>query len=290
MTSVVEALAQLGGWASAAELMKKTSRRALAAALECGDIVRLARGIYGHPALAADFSAALTHHGVLSHTSAAAAWGLPLLVAPPVPHITVPTNRNVKPASNAVLHWAELSTEERRLRLTGLERTVLDCTRILPFGEALAVADAALRTGRLTAEELQTAARRMQGPGRPNAVRVAAAADDRSDSFLESMLRGLYIDNGVDGFEPQVVVEIAGGHVRVDLGERTARLAAEGEGHEFHASRPAFAADCRRYNELVAAGWLVLRFTYQHVIRDPAWVIATTRAVRNQRLGVPANG
>jgi len=32
---------------------------------------------------------------------------------------------------------------------------------------------------------------------------------------------------------------------------------------------------------------LVLRFTYQHVIGDPAWVVATTREAVARRMGVP---
>jgi very-short-patch-repair endonuclease len=290
MRSVVEVVVQLGGWATAADLVKATSRRALAAALRRGDVIRLARGIYGHPALATDYGAAVSHHGVLSHTSAAAAWRLPLLVAPTVPHITVPTNRTARSTSKAVLHWADLPKDDLRRRLTNLERTVLDCARILPFEEALAVADAALRTGRLTTEELQAAAVKMQGPGRPNAVRVAAAADARAESFLESMARALFLEAGFEHFEPQVVIDLGGRRIRVDLGERGIRLAVEAEGYEHHAAPPQFAADCRRYNELVAAGWLVLRFTYQDIVLDPAGVVATTRAVRSQRLGVPTNG
>jgi very-short-patch-repair endonuclease len=58
----------------------------------------------------------------------------------------------------------------------------------------------------------------------------------------------------------------------------------EAEGFEFHGSRRDFAADCYRYDELNAAGWLVLRFTYEQVIGDPAWVVATVRAALAQRL------
>jgi very-short-patch-repair endonuclease len=104
------------------------------------------------------------------------------------------------------------------------------------------------------------------------------------------MARALFLDAGFEHFEPQVVIDLGGRRIRVDLGERGIRLAVEAEGYEHHAAPPQFAADCRRYNELVAAGWLVLRFTYQDIVLDPAGVVATTRAVRSQRLGVPTNG
>jgi very-short-patch-repair endonuclease len=114
---------------------------------------------------------------------------------------------------------------------------------------------------------------------------VAAAATRRSGSFLESMLRALLISAGIDGFEPQVLVTNGQFRARVDLGHQRARLALEADSFEFHGSRRDFTADCSRYDELVAAGWLVLRLTYEHVIGDPAWVVATVRAALAQRLG-----
>ncbi|MEI8408513.1 MULTISPECIES: DUF559 domain-containing protein [unclassified Kribbella] len=290
MASVVEVLVRHGGWATSAELVRATSRRALAAALRNGDVERLTRGIYGMPGLAVELAAAIAYDGVISHTSAAAGWQLPLLVAPPKPHITLPMNRNARSGPPAVLHWGTTAPADRSRRRTSLLRTVLDCARILPFGEALAVADAALSRGRLAHEELQAAAIAMRGPGRPNAVQVAAAANGHSESFLESMLRSLLVSAGIDGFEPQVLVDLGGLRVRVDLGHRLARVALEAEGYEFHGSAGDFAADCRRYDDLVADGWLVLRFTYQQVLGDPDWVVATVRSAVAQRNGVPTNG
>ena len=290
MGSVVEALARLGGSATSAELARAATPAAVKAAVQRGEVERLARGIYGLPGLGADRLAAIAYDGVVSHLSAATAWDLPLLVRPEKPHITVPVKRRPRPGRPVVMHWAAVSSAERLSRLTSLPRTVVDCARILPFGEALAVADAALSRGRLTHEELQAAAIALRGPGRPNAVQVAAAASGCSESFLESILRSLLITAGIDGFEPQVVVDTDGFRVRVDLGHRPARIALEAEGYEFHGSAGDFAADCRRYDDLVAAGWLVLRFTYQQVIGDPQWVVATVRSALAQRLGVPKNG
>ncbi len=217
MVSVVEVLIRQGGWATSAELVNATSRRALAAAVRSRDVERLTRGIYGIPGLAADLAAAIAYDGIISHTSAAAGWQLPLLVVPPKPHITVPMNRNARSGPPVVLHWGTIASVDLSRRRTSLLRTVLDCARILPFGEALAVADAALFRGRLAHEELQAAAIAMRGPGRPNAVQVAAVASGSSESFLESMLRSLLVSAGVDGFEPQVLVDLGGFRVRVDL-------------------------------------------------------------------------
>jgi very-short-patch-repair endonuclease len=71
----------------------------------------------------------------------------------------------------------------------------------------------------------------------------------------------------------------------VDLGHRQAQVALEAEGYEFHGSSSAFAADCQRYDELVAAGWLVLRFTYQQIVFEPAWVVDMVREALSRPTG-----
>ncbi|MFI5690267.1 DUF559 domain-containing protein [Kribbella sp. NPDC051586] len=260
------------------------SRHAVAKALERGEIQRIASGIYALPDLPADTVAVLAYDGVLSHVSAAAASGLPLLVTPEKPHVMVPPHRRPRPGPPAVVHWADVSSGERRDRVTSLSRTVLDCSRTLPFAEGLAVADAALATGRLNSEELVSGAVAMRGAGCPKARRVAVAATPLSGSFLESMLRALLVSQAIEDFEPQLLVTHEGFRARVDLGHRRARLALEAEGFEFHGSRRDFAADCYRYDELNAAGWLVLRFTYEQIIGDPTWVVATVRATLAQLL------
>jgi very-short-patch-repair endonuclease len=285
MESVDQILMRRGGWATAAELAGVVTRHAVAKALARGEIQRIALGIYALPGLPAETVAVLAYDGVLSHVSAAAASGLPLLVTPEKPHLILPPHRRPRPGPPAVLHWANVSSRERQDRITSLSRTVVDCARILPFAEALAVADAALATRHLLPEELLAEVSAMRGAGCPNARRVAAAATPLAGSFLESILRALLISAGIEGFEPQVVVSHDGFRARVDLGHRVARLALEAEGFEYHGSRRDFAADCYRYDELNTAGWLVLRFTYEQLIGDPAWVVATVRAALAHRLG-----
>ncbi|MFB6722490.1 DUF559 domain-containing protein [Kribbella sp. NPDC056345] len=284
MDSLADIVARLGGSAHAAQLLQLTTERKLRAAVQGGELERVARGHYALPSLGPHRLAALAYDGVASHVSAAHLWGLPLLTHPELPHVTVPVDRRARRGRPAVLHWGPVTGDERLARTTTLLRTVIDCARILPLGEALAVADAALRTRRLSPAELETAATGMRGFGRPLALQVAAAATPLAESFLESVFRGLLISAGFTEFEPQVVVHNAMGFIgRVDLGSRQLRLALEVEGYEFHGRPDAFAADCRRYDDLVAAGWLVLRFTYQQILWDPTWVVDTVRAAVSLR-------
>jgi len=285
--SVATVLARKGGRATYGELVAATSRRKVAAALKHGAIERAARGVYLRPGKFADHRVAIAYDGVLSHTSAAEYWELPLLAAPDLPHVTIPRNRHKRSGPAAVLHWAAIDPLDLPARTTSLVRTVMDCARTLPFGEGLAIADSSLTKGSITRADLVAAAARMRGPGTPKVRRVAAAANAWSASFLESVLRGLLLKAGIEGFELQVVVVNGAFQARVDLGHRQLRIAIEADGYEFHGGRRDFAADCRRYDELVAAGWLVLRFTYEQVLSNPQWVIDTIRAAIAQRLTNP---
>jgi len=280
--SLPEVLARLGGRATSAQLTHAGSKRALAAAVRSGAVVRLAKGVYGLPGSEDAEHVAIAYDGVVSHQSAALAWGLPLRTPPEKPHITVPAKRRPRSGPPAVLHWATIDPGDRQRRLTSLLRTVLDCARTLPFGEALAVADAGLAAN-LPHQRLIAASLALRGPGVLNLRRVAAVATAVSGSYLESMMRALVLAAGLEGFEPQVVIRKGRFRARVDLGHRKARIAVEVEGYEFHGSSADFAADCRRYDELVAAGWLVLRFTYHQILTEPEWVIATLREALEHR-------
>ncbi|GAA3118692.1 hypothetical protein JOF29_000960 [Kribbella aluminosa] len=61
MEAVAEVLARHGGWATRAELVGATSRRAVEAALARGEVQRIALGIYALPGLPADELAVLSH-------------------------------------------------------------------------------------------------------------------------------------------------------------------------------------------------------------------------------------
>jgi very-short-patch-repair endonuclease len=142
----------------------------------------------------------------------------------------------------------------------------------LPFAEALAVADSALGYSFVSAEQLQQAAESVRGPGRSRRLRVTRAADRRADNPFESALRAIVIDRGVTGFVPQQAVDTGRRILHVDLGDPRRRVALEADSFAHHGTRGALVRDCERYDELVSAGWRVLRFAYEHVMFRPGWV------------------
>lgn len=155
--------------------------------------------------------------------------------------------------------------------------------------DALAIADSALRRELVTPAALVTLASRGRGPGAGAAARVVAAADGLAANPFESALQAIVLDAGVTGFVPQLQVADRCFSARVDLGDCERRIALEADGFTWHGSRSALDRDCRRYDELVRRGWLVLRFSWEQVRFDPQWVagaVVGTVALRN-RAGAP---
>jgi hypothetical protein len=148
-----EVLRRLGSVATWAALQPVVSRAELRAALEAGRVVRLGRGRYALPAADVARRAAHRVNGVVSHLSAALYWGLEVKLPPAAPVVTVPRGRKLDPARRAGIdvRWRTFVPDQlHRGAATLPVPTVVDCARTLPFDEALAVADSALRSGLFT--------------------------------------------------------------------------------------------------------------------------------------------
>lgn len=98
---------------------------------------------------------------------------------------------------------------------------------------------------------------------------MAECADARADNPFESVLRAIALGVPDLSVEPQVWIEGIG---RPDLVDVARRLVLEADSFEFHGRRAALTHDCERYNALVADGWRVLRFAWEHVMFQPAYV------------------
>ena len=96
---------------------------------------------------------------------------------------------------------------------------------------------------------------------------------------MESVLRWLIRAAGFPAPELQYVVLSDGGAFlgRADMAWPNRKLIVEFDGN-VHRERDVFVNDLRRQNELVAAGWTILRFTSADVLGRPDQVIAAIRA------------
>jgi very-short-patch-repair endonuclease len=194
--------------------------------------------------------------------------------------VTVPKHRRVAATGRelALVHRTDLAADDLDGRRTSADRTLVDCLRTLPVPDALAVADSALRAGYAPAR-LHALARDLRGPGSSQARAVAAVADARAANPFESALRALCLD--VDGLhvEPQVDIHDPGWLGRPDLVDRRLRIVLEADSFAWHGSAEALERDARRYNALVAAGWLVMRITWGDLMFRPHDVTRTVTAV-----------
>jgi very-short-patch-repair endonuclease len=181
------------------------------------------------------------------------------------------------------VHFADLDPGDLADGIaTGRVLTLQQCLRSLPFDEALAVADSALRAGDRAA--LRQAAALARGRGCAQVRRVAALARAEAANPFESCLRAIALEVPGLAVEPQVLITSVDPWCRPDLVDEELRIVLEADSFAWHGDRAALAADARRYNVLVADGWLVLRFAWEHVMSQAAHVrTVLERVVRIRR-------
>lgn len=285
MSEVAQIIAQAGGSATRQELRPALRGRPLTRAVRSGEILRVRRGIYTLPALDASLEAGLRTNGVVSHRSAALLHGWGVLHAPKQPELTIPRHRRVEAGRRRQVHarWRTLDPQDMDDSCTTPLRTVVDCAADLPLPESLAVADSALRSGKVTAQELADAT--VPRIGRSRAGRALALASAEAANPFESGLRAFAVEATDGVWTPQQPITLRDGVVlHADVGCAAVRVALEADSHEFHKSRSDIIRDCHRYNEMTIAGWVVLRFAWEHVMFHPDWVrevIAWVVAVRS---------
>jgi very-short-patch-repair endonuclease len=268
----VERLAELGGIATRGTLLRTCDRRDLDRAVRGGDIIRVARGRYALAVIDEGRQAAARVGGVLSLTSAALHHGWEVKTVPDRPQVMVTRGRRVDGCGREVdIHRAELAPEDVEDGVTVPEVTLAHCMRRLPFDEALAIADSALRAG-MPRSTLARIADEAKGPGSPQMRRVAECATSEAANPFESVLRAIAIDVPGLSVEPQVTIREPTIVARPDLVDRASRIVIEADSYEWHGGRAQLSADARRYNLLVVNGWLVLRFSYEHVMTQPDFV------------------
>ena len=162
----------------------------------------------------------------------------------------------------------------------------MDCARILPFDDALAVADSAPAIREGHGCPIAVGGRHCQGSG------VGTGAPDRRvrrwsrGQPFESVLRALALEEGL-ALQPQVMIAEPECSPWWIWPSRTVPLVVEAEGFATHGTRTGLRRDCRRHTEFTIHGRASLRYAYEDVMFDQAWVRWTFRTLIATREGRP---
>ncbi|MGE0065978.1 MAG: type IV toxin-antitoxin system AbiEi family antitoxin domain-containing protein [Solirubrobacterales bacterium] len=236
--------------------------------VRAGRLHRLFRGVYSvgnpRPNQQGWWMAAVRACGegaALSHTSAAALWGLLKPRGGPI-HVTSPSLNGRARRSGIVLHRsASLAapsppqvTSRQGIPVTTPQRTIDDLRGLVaPHEERRAIRQAQLAGYRLDA--------------------ATGRRTRRTRSDLELAFLRLWARNGIP--DPEVNVKV--GSWTVDFLWRAHRVAVETDFYDYHRGSVAFEDDHRRDLELRRAGFRVCRYTDKQLDDSPGIVLADLR-------------
>lgn len=212
------------------------------------------------------------------------------------PEIVVPPSGNARsPLARVHRYDAAAVSTVRGLRVTTAAQTVFDLAPRITVDRLEATVDDLLLTGRLTMDELEErlavyetsrraglpVLRSVIGDRRVDALTPAVSELERRGDRILRRLRG----------RPRVLTEVSfpwlqGGFGRVDRYLPDDAILVEFDSRRWHARLADFDKDRWRDNQAIAAGVAPLRFTWLHVTRRPAEVLAIieeTRRVRRSR-------
>ena len=236
------------------------SRHRIGELVRRGALARIARGIYAiaEQALPDPARVAAVLGGVLSYESMLAWLNIDLPTPPTSVHVTVPRDRkrtkSALPGVQCYRAWIGEVWVVRGVRVLPPVRVAVDIARNRDLAYAVAVVDAMVRARLL-----------------------------RVESVLESLCRALLCRNGLLPARTQynLVHPRTGWIGRLDFAWPALRIAVEADGYATHRDR--YRRDRRRWTACNRAGWLLAVFTWEDVVYDPAYVIATVRDLIEER-------
>jgi len=238
--------------------------------------------------------AALLHAGpvaALSHTTALAVWGVRRLERPL--HLTVDQSLKRAGAAGLVVHRrlrfdpeSAQCVEREGLRITALPRAIIDSWPLLTPVERRPLALDVARQRLVTAPQLRGAlAERSNVGGRRLLLQTIDLIEDGCQSELEAHgVLNVFRHRSLPPSVGQYRIELPTGRIRLDRAWPEVKLAVELDGAAHHSSPEDRRRDLARDRALAALGWIVLRFTYADVLRDPEAVRAKVLEVYRTRL------
>ncbi len=208
---------------------------------------------------------------VVCYQAAAVVHRLPV-PAPDQIDVTV-AHRTPAAPDSAPTWWGSATTRSTvfgTARVTTLRRTIADCIGRLSPDLADGVLSWALTRGLTDGDDLRAIVDERTGSwGNRRRRRARDLAADGAASIAEQRLHQVLRRARLTGWEPNAPVRVRG-HViaRADVLFRDVRLVIEVDGRRYHGA-DRFQLDRDRDNQLVSAGYTVLRFTWHDLTSRP---------------------
>lgn len=173
-----------------------------------------------------------------------------------------------------VVHPGARTVRAGGIMVTRPADTLVDLVRFWPRMDALEVAQRGIVRGTVSLPFLtQAHARLTRLAGAKQLREVIEELSEGARSEAESRAISLLRDAGISGWIANHRVRVGSRWYVVDLAFPAQRLAVEIDGRAFHSDAGAFQRDRHRQNDLVAAGWTVLRFTWSDLVDRPEYVL-----------------
>lgn len=271
--------------------------RSIKSLVERGEILRLRQGCYIRRSFwdrqtnrrQETLRIVLHHFGTLnssspgfiySHVSAARLHGLYLWQADTLIHLTQPHKpSSVGAGKDCRIHVRPLPAEDivrvNGLRVTSLERTVIDCCLTMHYRQALVLTDHALHLG-ASAAKLHAAADKLGSHRGIRTLRkVLKYADRRSESPGETLARDLMRELLIVTPVPQLWIPTRMGAFRADFGWPEQRLILEFDGRtkyfDYAPTEQVLLAERQRENALIEDGWRVIRMQWKDLFNEASF-------------------
>ncbi|MFJ6281207.1 type IV toxin-antitoxin system AbiEi family antitoxin domain-containing protein [Arthrobacter subterraneus] len=283
-----------GLWLTAELMDRGLTKRNIQALVKSGRLVRLRRGCYMAAAawkkLSPDDRAFRLIHahrhatvatgsgsGTYSHTSAARAHQLYLWEVDSLIHLTQPSNiSSTSHAPDVRNHQARLEPDDvvlvGNLPVTSLERTVVDCARILPFRQGLVIAEHALQKG--ASEDLmwRSIEQLIGHKGVARARKVMAHASSLSESPGETLTWYFLHKMRLPMPVQQLRVPTRNGAHRLDFAWKDIKLALEFDGRtkyfDYAPTSEVLFQERRREKALMEEGWTFIRIEWKDLFDE----------------------
>ena len=291
------ALQSTGGVATRGQLLRSVPATVIDGQLGRGQLQRVFPHVYAPrgPVVTGTslLRAALLHAGdlsALSHLTALHVWGHHPLVHPL--HLTVSQERKRAGTQGLVVHRRngfrvdEHCARVRGLRVTALPRTLVDSWPLLAAARRRPLLLDLTREGVVSVEDVRASlAERPNVGGHRVLAQTIDLVQDGCQSELEALgVLSVFRHRSLPPSVGQFTVTVNGQRLHPDRAWPEVKLAVELDGARFHTDPVARQRDLARDTALAAIGWVVLRFTYAEVLRDPDGVRARVLAVYRARL------